>query len=48
MGLAGVLIEAKDRGIIPNVKMLLDQLIQEANLRISQQIYRRVLDEAGE
>ncbi|MGH9840265.1 MAG: DUF3368 domain-containing protein [Blastocatellia bacterium] len=47
VGLLGVLIEAKDRGLIPEVKSSLDAL-RRAGFRIGQELYSRVLQAAGE
>lgn len=48
IGLVGLLVKAKMEGIILDVKPLLDQIVTTTNFRISKQIYRRTLDEAGE
>lgn len=48
IGLLGVLIEAKDRGLVPSIKPILDSLITKAGFWISDQLYARVLQEAGE
>jgi predicted nucleic acid-binding protein len=47
IGILGVLIEAKYRGMIPEVKPLVDRLINNG-FRIGQDLYARVLQAAGE
>ena len=48
IGLLGVILEAKQRHLIPAVKPLLDDLIQRAGVWISGPLYARVLQAAGE
>jgi predicted nucleic acid-binding protein len=48
VGLLGVLVEAKHRGLIPGVQPVLDDLIQKAGFWISRELYDRVLQAAGE
>jgi len=48
VGLLGVLIEAKQKGTIPAVKPVLDDLMAKAGFWISQRLYVRVLQAAGE
>lgn len=48
IGLLGVLIEAKDREFIPAIKPILDDLITKAGFWISDRLYARVLQTAGE
>ena len=48
VGLLGVLIEAKHKGFISNVKPILDNLITKAGFWVSNQLYIRVLREAKE
>jgi predicted nucleic acid-binding protein len=48
VGLLGVLIEAKQKGSIPAVKAVLDDLVAKAGFWVSQQLYARVLQAAGE
>jgi uncharacterized protein len=48
VGLLGVLIEAKQKGGIPAVKPVLDNLIAKAGFWVSQQLYARVLQAVGE
>ena len=47
-GLVGLLIEAKHKGFITEVKSHLDALRWEANFRVSNALYRRVLRDEGE
>jgi uncharacterized protein len=47
-GVLGVLLIAKDRGLIPNVQPIMDALIVQANFRVSQQLYQEVLNAANE
>jgi uncharacterized protein len=47
-GLLGVLLQAKRNSLILAVKPLIDQLIQEANFRVSSELYATVLQTAGE
>jgi len=47
-GLLGVLIEAKDKEIITNVKSILDSLRVDAGFWISEELYHRVLREVEE
>ncbi len=48
IGLLGVLIEAKHKGYIPAAKPILDDLVVKAGFWMSQQLYARVLQTAGE
>lgn len=47
-GLLGILIHAKQRGLIPALKPILDRLINQAGFRVSQALYDRTLQEVGE
>ena len=47
-GLLGVLIEAKNQGLIPAVKPVLNELIAIASFRVGQALYHRVLQIVGE
>ncbi|ARV58296.1 nucleic acid-binding protein [Nostocales cyanobacterium HT-58-2] len=47
-GLLGVLLQAKQNGFIPVVKPLLDQLIDQADFRVSNHLYTTILQSAGE
>jgi predicted nucleic acid-binding protein len=47
-GVVGVLIEAKNAGLITLVKPLLDRLIEELKFRLSDHIYSLALQKAGE
>lgn len=46
-GTVGILIEARERGIVPSVRRELDRLI-EAGLWIDEVFYHRILQEFGE
>ena len=48
MGLIGVLIEARHRGLVSGLKPELDALRDVAGLRLSQTLYDAILREAGE
>lgn len=48
IGLLGMLIEAKRRGLVPAVKPVLDDLIVKAGFWLDNRLYMRVLQEAGE
>lgn len=48
MGLIGVLIAAKTRGLVPAVRPLLDALRDTAGFRVSDALYARVLQDQGE
>lgn len=48
LGLLGILVEAKHRGLVPAVKPILDRLIQGAGFWISQALYDHVLQAVGE
>ena len=48
IGLLGVPIEAKQRGCLLTVKPVLDDLVAKAGFWVSQQLYTRVLQAAGE
>lgn len=47
-GLLGVLLQAKRHCFIPAVKPLMDRLIEEADFRVSNQLYLTILQTAGE
>ncbi|NES71276.1 MAG: DUF3368 domain-containing protein, partial [Okeania sp. SIO2D1] len=47
-GVLGVLIAAKGRKLIPEVKPLLDQLIHQAGFWVAKPLYNKVLKIAGE
>ncbi|GIX47765.1 MAG: DUF3368 domain-containing protein [Candidatus Tectimicrobiota bacterium] len=47
-GVIGVLIRAKQEGKISSLKQELDRLREEAGFWIHEQLYRQVLEEAGE
>lgn len=48
IGLLGVLIEAKHRGLVPAIKPLLDDLIGKAGFWVTRGLYDRVLRAVGE
>lgn len=48
IGILGVLINAKKRGLIPNVKIYMDQLISVVGFHISKRLYIKVLQNVGE
>lgn len=48
VGLIGVLVEAKSKQLIPLIQPHLDLLRLQAGFRISESLYRRVLDDANE
>lgn len=48
IGLLGVLLEAKRKGFLPEVKPVLDDLIAKAGFWVSPQLYTHVLQAAGE
>ncbi len=48
IGLLGVIIEAKQKKLIPKVKPVLDDLISKAGFWINLNLYNRVLQAAGE
>jgi uncharacterized protein len=48
IGLLGVLIEAKDRGLIDTVNPILDALVNRAGFWVTPDLYVRVLQAAGE
>ncbi|USR90244.1 DUF3368 domain-containing protein [Phormidium yuhuli AB48] len=47
-GLLGILLVAKRRGLITQIRPIMDRLIWEANFRIGSNLYREVLAAAGE
>ena len=47
-GLLGVLLQAKGNRLIPAVKPLMEQLIEQADFRVSNQLYATILEFAGE
>jgi predicted nucleic acid-binding protein len=48
VGVLGVLVEAKQSGLIPALKPLLDDLVVNAGFRVRTNLYARVLREVGE
>ena len=47
-GVVGVLIEAKHKGLVQALQPLLDALCNLAGFRVSEALYRRVLQDEGE
>ena len=47
-GILGIIVNAKNQGLLSAAKPLLDRLINEAGFRVSQALYERTLQEAGE
>ncbi|MBD2547284.1 MULTISPECIES: DUF3368 domain-containing protein [Planktothricoides] len=43
IGILGILMIPKQRGLIPRVQTLMDDLVKQAGFRISPQLYDRVL-----
>ncbi len=48
IGVLGVLLEAKQQGLIASVQPLVDRLINELEFRVSNRLYETVLQAAGE
>lgn len=48
IGILGILITAKQRGLIPKVQTVMNALIEKAGFRVSTQLYDRVLGLSGE
>jgi predicted nucleic acid-binding protein len=48
VGVLGLLIEAKRKGLLPRVEPVLSELLGKAGFRIGPELYQRVLQEAGE
>ncbi|MEM9808376.1 MAG: DUF3368 domain-containing protein [Cyanobacteria bacterium P01_D01_bin.56] len=44
----GILVNAKNQGLIPATQPLLDRLVDEAGFRVSQALYDFTLQESGE
>jgi uncharacterized protein len=47
-GLLGILVEAKTRNLIPQVKPLMDTLIARSEFRVSAALYQQILDIVNE
>ena len=47
IGTLGILLQAKNLGLIKSIKPLLDTLLSE-NIRISENLYNLILEQAGE
>ncbi|MBW1796603.1 MAG: DUF3368 domain-containing protein [Deltaproteobacteria bacterium] len=48
VGVLGVLVEAKHKGLIPSLRPILDDLVSKAGFRVSHQLYERALQAVGE
>lgn len=48
IGVIGILVEAKHRGLLKAIKPALDQLRQTAGFRIGDALYQRILQDEGE
>lgn len=48
IGVLGVLVEAKRKGLLPAVRPVLDELIASAGFWVGKRLYARVLQEIGE
>jgi predicted nucleic acid-binding protein len=48
IGLIGILVEAKHKGLIHKIKPYLDALRDIAGFRVAQELYYRVLQDEGE
>lgn len=48
VGLLGILLQAKERGLISAVKPVMEKLITEASFRVSSSLYKTVLQAASE
>ncbi|MDY6782745.1 MAG: DUF3368 domain-containing protein [Cyanobacteriota bacterium] len=48
VGVLGIFLNAKRRGLIPTVKPVMDDLIAQASFRISEQLYIDILQFASE
>ncbi|MTJ10017.1 MULTISPECIES: DUF3368 domain-containing protein [unclassified Anabaena] len=47
-GILGMLLIAKKRGLISNVKSLMDDLISQTTFRVGEKLYDRILKQANE
>ncbi len=47
-GILGILVNAKQQGLIPILNPILDRLVNQAGFRVSQSLYYQILQEAGE
>ncbi len=48
IGLVGILIEAREKGIIKSAKLILDELMEKANFRINPTFYQKILSKLQE
>jgi predicted nucleic acid-binding protein len=47
-GILGILVNAKEQGLLTEIKPLMDNLIETAGFRVSNLLYERILQEVGE
>ncbi|MBC6481846.1 MAG: DUF3368 domain-containing protein [Hormoscilla sp. GM7CHS1pb] len=47
-GVLGILMAAKRRGLIPVVKLLMDDLIAQVGFRVNTELYAEILQQVGE
>jgi predicted nucleic acid-binding protein len=48
IGVLGILVAAKQRGLIPMVQPVMDALIEEAGFRVSDLLYQRIITLSNE
>ena len=48
VGVLGVLVEAKHKGLVDELRPLLDELLHEAGFRMGSALYHKVLETVGE
>jgi predicted nucleic acid-binding protein len=48
VGVLGLLVEAKRKGLLDRVEPVLSDLLHKAGFRLGPELYRRILEEAGE
>jgi predicted nucleic acid-binding protein len=48
VGLLGILLLAKEKGFVSVIKPLLDDLINKAKFRVSEDLYQKIIFNAGE
>ncbi|MEM9907349.1 MAG: DUF3368 domain-containing protein [Cyanobacteria bacterium P01_D01_bin.44] len=47
-GILGILVNAKEQGLLTAIQPLLEDLIEAAGFRVSNVLYERILRESGE
>lgn len=47
-GVGGILVRAKLRNFVPEVKPLLDKMLSDANFYLSEKVYNEILKQANE